>query len=220
MSIIAALRSAARLLSFDPKSLAVLRWKIDRGDATLRLDYALGPQSVVFDVGGYRGEWTRGIFERYHCRIHVFEPIAEYCREIERQLGGDPRIVINQAGLSDRLGRQMISVDEAASSVVNVHGQGREIELIDIDTYVKRLSIDRIDLIKINIEGGEYALLSRMDETGLLPRCGDVQVQFHDFVPDAAARREALRRVLARTHDLTYDYPFIWENWHLREGRR
>jgi len=220
MSITATLKSAARLLALDPKSITLLRWKLDRGDATLRLNYDLGPDSVVFDVGGYRGAWARAIASRYHCRIHVFEPIAEYCREIERHLGGDPKIVINETGLADHDGRERISIDESASSVVKAGANSREITLVDIDGYVKRHGIDRIDLIKINIEGGEYALLPRMDATGLLERCGDVQIQFHDFVQGARERRKELRRVLSRTHDLTYDYPFIWENWHLRGRAR
>lgn len=219
MRLVHALKTVAKVLTLDEKTLAVLRWKLHRGDATLRLDYDLGAQSVVFDVGGYRGEWARKIAERYQCHLHVFEPVAEYCREIVESLGRNAKVVINNAGLSGKTEKQMISLDEAASSVVKIEGESREIQLLDIDAYVREHGITRIDLIKINIEGGEFALLARMDETGLLRQCVDVQIQFHDFVPDAAPRRMALREVLARSHDLTYDYPFIWENWHLRESR-
>jgi FkbM family methyltransferase len=220
MRLVQAFKTAGKLLTLDAKTLAVVKWRLHRGDDTLRLDYPLGPDSIVFDVGGYRGEWSRRIAERFHCHIHVFEPVSEYCRQIAEQLGGDPKVVINEAGLAESTRRQMISLDEAASSVVKIETTGREIQLLDIDAYVKERGISRIDLIKINIEGGEYPLLARMHEIGLLANCTDVQVQFHDFVPDADARRDELRAILARTHELTYDYPFIWENWHLKGVRR
>ena len=217
MRLLQALRTAARLLVLDAKSWAIVRWVLRRGDRTLRLDYALTPASVVFDVGGYRGDWAAAMVERYGCKVHVFEPVEEFRAQIERRLGANPNVVINGFGLAGRTTTCLISVEEDSSSVARGEAK-REIQLVDVDEYVRRHGIDRVDLIKINIEGGEYELLERMHETGLIPRCVDLQIQFHDFVPGAQARRDALRSMLAATHRLTYDYPFIWENWHL--GRR
>jgi FkbM family methyltransferase len=215
MTLVEALKTSAKLLMLDEKSIAVLRWKMSRGDQTLRLDYRLAPDSVVFDVGGYRGDWAAAIVGRYGSHIHIFEPLKEYCDEIARRLGGKPNVVINEFGLSGKNERCLISVDEAGSSVVKLDGKVREIQLVDIYQYVTDRQVRRIDLVKINIEGGEYDLLARMHEKDLLRICGDIQVQFHDFVPDARERRRGLREILGRTHKLTYDYPFIWENWHL-----
>ncbi|MDQ7080071.1 MAG: hypothetical protein Q9M41_05320, partial [Paracoccaceae bacterium] len=30
-------------------------------------------QSVVFDLGGYEGEWTAQMRDKYDCHVHVFE---------------------------------------------------------------------------------------------------------------------------------------------------
>jgi hypothetical protein len=38
-------------------------------------------------------------------------------------------------------------------------------------------------------------------------------VQFHDFVPNAEPRMRQIQQALAETHELTYAYPFVWENW-------
>ena len=214
MRIREAVKTAVKLLTFDEKSIAIVRWILRRGDRTLRLDYPLGPDSVVFDVGGYRGDWAEAIFARFGCAIHVFEPVPQFFDLIRRRLGGNARIVINKAGLADAAGRQMISIDEEASSVARTTTANRcEIELLDVHDYVSTRGIGRIDLMKINIEGGEYALLQRMHETGLIARCVDLQIQFHDFVPGAHEKRRRLREIIARTHELTYDYPFIWDNW-------
>jgi hypothetical protein len=68
----------------------------------------------------------------------------------------------------------------------------------------------------VNIEGGEYELLERMLERGLTERVCDLQIQFHNFSPDAAERMAAIQRGLAATHRPTYQYRFVWENWRRR----
>lgn len=216
MGIIEALRAAAKLLVLDEKSVSVLKWKVLRGDTTLRLNYELTPESVVFDVGGYHGDWANQIASRYDSHIHIFEPVDDYYKVIERKLSANPKIVINKSGLSNKTENHLISIDEAGSSVIKLNGKVTEIKLVDIYQYVSDHDITKIDLIKINIEGSEYALLDRMHETDLIRACVDIQIQFHDFFPGAISHRNRLREILSSTHELTYDFPFIWENWHVR----
>jgi hypothetical protein len=91
-----------------------------------------------------------------------------------------------------------------------------EVLMRDITEVLRELQISSIDLVKINIEGGEYALLPRMLSTGIVNRCTDIQVQFHKTFPEAARLRDQIRARLLNTHVLTYDYTFVWENWHRR----
>jgi hypothetical protein len=106
-----------------------------------------------------------------------------------------------------------ISEEQDASSLYKSEGSKTKIQLYDISDFVSENKISRIDLIKINIEGGEYPLLNRMLDQDLVRRCTDIQIQFHNFIEDADSKRQILRERLAKTHHLTYDYPFIWENW-------
>jgi hypothetical protein len=51
----------------------------------------------------------------------------------------------------------------------------------------------------------------------LVLRVRNIQVQFReDVMPDAAARMARIQSALARTHRLTYQENFAWENWELR----
>ena len=67
--------------------------------------------------------------------------------------------------------------------------------------------------MKINIEGGEYDLLDRLITTGLVGKIDNIQVQFHEFVPNAKERMQNIQKKLSKTHTPTYQYEFIWENW-------
>ena len=75
------------------------------------------------------------------------------------------------------------------------------------------LGIEQIDLMKVNIEGGEYDLIDRLDTAGWLPRIALVSVQFHEWHPHAYRRRRAARRALPRHHVECWNYPWVWELW-------
>jgi hypothetical protein len=59
-------------------------WYEIYGDYTLRLDYDLDENSIVFDMGGYVGEWSEKIFAKYDSHIFIFEPVKEYAEGIKK----------------------------------------------------------------------------------------------------------------------------------------
>jgi len=189
-------------------------WIADCGDQTLRLDYDLTEESVVVDVGGFVGDWSAAIATRYHPSIHIFEPVAQYIEEIRQRFQTSSKVTIYPYGLAEATSRTEIAIGADASSVTRKVGTDTEaIELRDAAEILGPIAERGIDLIKINIEGGEYGLLARMLETGLAARCRDIQVQFHPWIDGAVQLRVDLQRRLSATHRLTYEYPFVWENW-------
>ena len=131
----------------DKFLLSAKKWFDDDGDNLLRLNYNrylaklgnygfslalfgtevsnskdfckksnLNQESIVFDVGGYEGDFSKKIYDKYYSNIYIFEPVESF--------------------------------------------------------YLK------------------------------------ISNRFKD--------REIIRKKLAKTHELTYDYYFIWENWKLK----
>ncbi len=88
----------------------VRRWFAADGDHTLRLDYELDGNSVVFDVGGYKGDWAEAIFQRYGSTIHVFEPVPCFARQIRERFDGNARILLHEITLADASGTVSMSV--------------------------------------------------------------------------------------------------------------
>ena len=60
-----------------------------------------------------------------------------------------------------------------------------KIKIKKITDVIKELNIDKIDLMKINIEGGEYDLLFYLIEKKLIYKIDNIQIQFHNFVQEA-----------------------------------
>jgi len=91
------------------------------------------------------------------------------------------------------------------------------IEIRDIADVVNELSLEAIDLFKVNIEGGEYDLIPHMVKTGIINKCKIIRIQFHDWIPNAFAMRKKIVSDLSKTHDVEWSYPFVWESW-IRKG--
>lgn len=188
------------------------RWFADNGDMTLRLDYRIGISDVVFDCGSYRGTWSRQIYDRYHCRIIAFEPVAEYHMTTVKELMGTGAFIYH-AGIGPSNTDCTITVNGDASSTLICRGHQEKIHIISIDDVMREQSLSQIRLMKLNIEGAEYDLLDHMLDTGTINCVADLQIQFHQFAPNAIARRHIIRERLRQTHYPTYDYEFVWENW-------
>jgi FkbM family methyltransferase len=198
---------------------AIILWMRDQGDATLRVNYPLGPGSIVFDVGGFSGAWCAEIVRRYDAHVHVFEPVAKFATLIAERFAENRKVHVHPFGLSDRDETLVMGVAGQGSSVCYADGPRQEVAMRDISSFVSAKGITRIDLIKINIEGGEYSLLPRMIETGVIEMCEHLQVQFHEWIRPPGGAHRARRRIQERlrlSHELSYDYPFVWEGWQRR----
>jgi len=192
------------------------KWYREGGEKTLRFNYPLTCQSTVFDIGGYRGYFVREIVARYDPHVYVFEPVPEFFEQLVKEFGANPKAKMYNYGLSDGDSISQMLLAGESSTIYMAGEMQATVQLRDIQTVVQELGITRIDLIKINIEGGEYKLLRRMLATGLVSICRDIQVQFHRFYPNSGRLRSEIRSALQETHFITYDYPFVWENWRKR----
>ena len=213
--------SSAPQVSTKSSSEEVHRaWLKAKGDKTLRLDYDLTEQSVVLDVGGFEGQWASDVFGKYLCDVHIFEPVTEHFEGISQRFLRNKRIHLYPFGLGASRRKESIAVAGDASSFVRLQPEGTQL-LIDVVAAAEFLNENfpqTIDLVKINIEGAEYELLEHLISQRIVCRLKNIQVQFHDFVPHAPARMLEIQKCLALTHELTYQFPFVWENWQLKNN--
>jgi len=72
----------------------IYKWQDDKGDQTLRLNYLLDEDSLVFDVGGYIGNFAADIFCKYNCNIYIFEPVTEFYEKIKARFSNNPRVKV------------------------------------------------------------------------------------------------------------------------------
>jgi FkbM family methyltransferase len=186
-------------------------------DLILSSHTSLTGRSIVLDVGGETGVWAMQIHDKYAPQLKIYEPNPNAVAVLKERFK-DKSAEIFPFGLGARNQTCMLSNDGMGSSVFATSRNYDKVDKIeisirDVREAFEELNLPEVDLIKINIEGGEYELLPRLIETGLINRCKLVRIQFHDWIPGAFAMRRRIVRQLAKTHNVEWSYPMVWESW-------
>jgi len=201
------------------QAVRVKPWFAANGDMTHRLDYPhLNKGSLVVDLGGYEGQWASNIFSKYCSNVWVFEPYQPYFHNIVERFSKNEKIKVFDFGLGQSESKLSFSVSEDSSSAFH-HIEGASSDTIQLRKASQFLEVEKvnhIDLLKINIEGAEYDLLEHLIESEWIKKISNIQVQFHDFVDNAEERMKNIQINLSKTHQLTYQFEFVWENWELK----
>jgi FkbM family methyltransferase len=194
----------------------VARYLNDGGDDFFRFDFELNEESIVFDLGGYKGQWASDIYSKYNCNIYVFEPVKIYCKKIQKRFEKNNKIVVFPIALSKETKTELVAINDDGTSLFKKNSTMEAIDFEDVQIFLEHSGIQKIDLMKINIEGGEYDLLDRLIETGIINKISFLHIQFHDFVPNSYERMNHIKSGLNLTHDNLLEYKFVWENWRLK----
>jgi FkbM family methyltransferase len=140
----------------------------DRNGENRLLSQLGGQARVVVDVGANVGDWSSTVIR---CcprleRLICFEPGESAADELVRRVGADPRVTVIRRPLTDSStmltfweepdGGTMSSGIEGHSGSAAIE---RRLEATTLDEELKRLEIERIDILKIDAEGLDLHVL-------------------------------------------------------------
>jgi FkbM family methyltransferase len=127
----------------------------------------LGSQSVCYLVGvGEDITFDLALIDRFKCSVHAFDPTPRASEHVKREAEGLSRFAFYPYGLwhsDSRLKFYAPSNPEHVShSVVNLQKTTDyfEAEVRSLESIMRSLGHSRVDLLKIDIEGAEYAVLT------------------------------------------------------------
>jgi len=174
--------------------------------------------SIVFDIGLFKGVWANKIIQKYDPYFYGFEPIKRYFLQAKATLGVSPKVRLFNFGLGRESGQVEFAIKSDKSRPVreNESYEPDRVESVEIKSIDKFMSdIDFVDLACINIEGSEYDLLEGMIESGLISKFGQLLIQFHET--QHCPTRDAIREKLNLTHGMVYSYDTVWDLWQKRK---
>lgn len=191
------------------------RWNKDNGNEFLVANYPLDENSWVIELGGYKGEWTNKIVGKYKSNILVVEPISEFCKSITELHGKNPKVRIENHGISTEERITNLSFNgDASSEYLEQTEEKREIKCYTLDQYLSKYDIQKVDLMQVNIEGEEYPLFEQWISRDILKNFQYIQIQFHRVGNNYDERRMKIHRGMEDLgFDLRWDYDYVFESW-------
>jgi len=134
----------------------------------------LKPGFVIFDIGANFGHYSITLADalQRNCRVHAFEPFPQnlqrLCANIDLN-GLDHVIQVHPIGLSDASGSGSMTVrpDNSGAATLAKTGSvdGVTVDLTTLDEFCTRRQIEKVDFIKIDVEGYEEKILIGGSET-------------------------------------------------------
>jgi FkbM family methyltransferase len=148
-------------------------------------------RAIVLDIGGNTGQTCRRVREVFpSSRIFTFEPGAAASASLKRLAAEAGDIEVIQAAASERDGTaeffesdnsQMSSLLEPSDAGVRYYGEEMRpkrrvsVPTLSLDTWFAKSRLPRVDLMKVDVQGAELAVLRGARELlGSFDRTGNV----------------------------------------------
>ena len=122
---------------------------------------------IVFDIGAHAGYFSL-LFSRLvgkAGKVFAFEPLPGNIQFLKKHLDLNKcmNVELIEAAVSEKSGRSrfMIGQDSFSGHLVKSgeQGEGHFINIIALNDFVRQRSLDRVDFIKIDVEGAELDVL-------------------------------------------------------------
>lgn len=203
--------------SQNEKYISVQKYYQENPLQEILYDYRLDENSIVFDLGGYIGEYAEKIYSRYNSHIYIFEPYPSFFEVIENKFRYNKKILPFNFGLSNDNFVTNVKNEGTGTSIKNsISNIGKKVQVRNISEFIAENNVGHIDLMKINVEGSEYEILPELIKSDIILKVKNLLIQFHEIDDNSVADRANIQSTLQKSHEKTFDYEFIWESWTLR----
>jgi len=199
--------ASLRRLSVDPYSGRLQRLGSEYGGWVVPIDlideswtcYCVGAGSdVTFDLA---------LLRDYRARVRTFDPFHIFGEQAREAAGDDPRFSFHEVAIAPSdgplvmFGRQ--DEESGSLSAENLYGTGSSFVKPgrSLASLAAELGDDAVDLLKLDIEGSEYAVLGSLDPLALGVRV--LCVELHHTLPPRVAKQH-VERLRSLGYDLVY----------------
>ena len=159
---------------------------------------------LIIDIGSHKGEFIKNIIKYIHFKkAYTFEPQKEVFEILKNNLINDNRILHNNLGLSDKVGKKKIIINKLTStSTMSKFDESSyflklknflikqkkikqifDVETTTVDDYFKGLNLQN-SLLKIDVEGHELNVLEGSKNTIKKSDFVLIENQFFDIYKD------------------------------------
>ncbi|MCL1925701.1 MAG: FkbM family methyltransferase [Syntrophorhabdaceae bacterium] len=122
----------------------------------------IAPGDTVFDCGANVGFFSV-MAANHKCTCYAFEPLPQNIKYLEKIIEVNSHITLVSYAVCDKVGTVYFETSERISSDAKIVSSdvynSSKMECITLDYFAEKNKINRVDFIKVDIEGAERLLL-------------------------------------------------------------
>ncbi|XP_033727894.1 uncharacterized protein LOC117317265 [Pecten maximus] len=182
--------------------------------------------SFVIEAGGHKGLDASQFNSRYHPGTYiVLEPVAKFFHVLKNRFKSSPNVVIYNFGIDVADGVFYVNEEKNDGASLFVKDQKKKgtfkgAKIVSVSKFFETLSVksNEVDLITLNCEGCEFAVLDLLLSTDYIRHFRNIQFQPHKHsrICYPVKRFCWYQELLQKTHSLKFQFKFIWESWSRR----
>jgi len=175
-------------------------------------DGMIKPGDVILDIGASSGTFTNYALDQGAVHSYTVEPFPRSVNNLRKTFGADERVTIIDKAISDTRGEKsfwMFSKNSTMGSLYQQEDKFKFEEKVDAITFQDLFDIyklSKIDLMKIDTEGSEYAIFDTIEELDI----ERLIIEFH-------YNKGEVNRIINKLKKLDYEFD-IHENSSYRPG--
>jgi FkbM family methyltransferase len=186
----------------------------------------LSADSRVLDLGASEGTFAMEIIRRYGCQVLGMEPVPS----LVHRMPTHSRFTLEPAAIGHDDHPVTISLNPTMCASMGITEEGaRSVEVpgMTLSRLLEKHKVDRVALLKVDIEGAEIPLFESATDADL-HRIDQITIEYHDFLDPEL--REPVRGVDARLRALGFqklkfsldntDVLYLHPRLHLPTARR
>ena len=175
-------------------------------------ELSLSSDSKVVVLGGFLGDSAARYREIYDASVYVTEPISEFFTVLEQRFKGDDKVhLFNEASTAESHELELFISGER-TGLFEFNGESELVQGRSIIDLIDEVG-GSANHLEMNIEGGEYSILSRLIHSSYVNNCASILIQFHNFGLEQELSRAEIRMHLSKSHKMIYCYEWVWELW-------
>lgn len=186
------------------------------GGNQLLYDLPVETGGLIIDAGGYEGDWSAGMIARYGCKAEIYEAVPAFANNCANRFRHNRLVSVHPLALGNGDKTVNFNLHDSGTSSHREGGETVSVQMIDVARIFECLLTQRVQCLKLNIEGGEYDVLERLIQCDYLDRCESLLIQFHRQPEGYQGRYDVITKKLSHAHRRAWGYDMVWELWLLR----